>query len=207
MILSRPVHCSQQLTDTVLVGYLHDEIIMDESNIILFVKWQPSIDHHVTRIRPSKCIGKEHQAHHVHFHHPVKFITYFICSLINCMGSQVVVGGPHNISSRDTKLTKMWWLWYKYLLIKEFPPPFLAYTFLLTQKVPTMSNELTYSLSAFIKLFRHILFPSVRSLLLKWLDQYPPSWYGWSLIWNVWVVLYDVIIHPSDNQVIFGMSE
>ena len=129
------MHCSQQRVITV--------IIMDKRDIISFVKWQPSIDHHVTRIRPSKCIGKEHQAHHVHFHHPVTFITYFICSLINCMGSQVVVGGPHNISSSDSKLTKMWWLLYKYLFIKEFPPPFLAYTFLLTQKEPTMSNELT----------------------------------------------------------------
>jgi hypothetical protein len=27
-------------------------------------KWQPSIDHHVTRIGPSIFIGKEHQANH-----------------------------------------------------------------------------------------------------------------------------------------------
>jgi hypothetical protein len=39
----------------------------------------------------------------MHFHHPVKFIiTYFTCSLINCMVSQVVVGGPHTISPYHT---------------------------------------------------------------------------------------------------------
>jgi hypothetical protein len=31
---------------------------------VVVVKQQSSIDHHVTRIRPSIFIGKEHQAHH-----------------------------------------------------------------------------------------------------------------------------------------------
>ena len=55
-------------------------------------------------------------------HHPVKFI----CSLIICMLSRVDVRGPHNISSRDSKFTSIWWLLYQYLSIKAFPPPFPA---------------------------------------------------------------------------------
>ena len=83
-------------------GYsiLHDEIIiMDKrARFFLLVKWQPSIDHHVTRIRPLICIERSIKLITLHFHLPVKFITYFICSLINCTVSQVVVGGPHTIS-------------------------------------------------------------------------------------------------------------
>ena len=41
----------------------------------------------------------------VHFPHPVNFIRiYFICSLINCMVSWVVVGGPQCMSLRDSQV-------------------------------------------------------------------------------------------------------
>jgi hypothetical protein len=45
---------------------LHDEIIRTkEQDYLIYVKQQPSIDDHVTRMRPSIFIGKEHQAHHL----------------------------------------------------------------------------------------------------------------------------------------------
>ena len=84
----------------------------------------------VTRIRPSKCIGKEHQAHHVHFHHPVKFITYFICSLINCIFAHkgVFTSISHIINFADRKRSHQ--------------------------------VERTIDLSTSIKLYRNFLFPS-----------------------------------------------
>ena len=58
---------------------LHEIILDKRVRLFLFVKQQPSIYDHVTRIRPSIFIGKEHQAHQLHFYHPVKFIiTYLI---------------------------------------------------------------------------------------------------------------------------------
>jgi hypothetical protein len=116
------------------------------ARIFLFVKRQSSVDHHVTRIRPSIVIGKEHQDHH-----PVKFImSYIICSLVTCMDSRVVVGGPHTVSLSDFKFTSIWWLLYQYLCIKAFPPPFLTYLLLLKQR--SHHVEWTYYLSAFIKI-------------------------------------------------------
>ena len=42
-------------------GYSLHEIIMDKrARLFVFVKRQPSIDDHVTRIIPSILIGKEH---------------------------------------------------------------------------------------------------------------------------------------------------
>lgn len=45
---------------------LHNEIIIGKrAKLFLFAKLQPSIDDHVTRVRPSIIIGKEHQVYHL----------------------------------------------------------------------------------------------------------------------------------------------
>lgn len=50
--------------------------------LFLFVKRQPNINHHVTRIRPSIFNGKEHQAHHLVLSPPCEVIKHFIWSML-----------------------------------------------------------------------------------------------------------------------------
>ena len=78
-------------------GYSH-EFIMDKRKIICIYQTAAKHRSSCLQYKTIDLLERSIKLITVHFHHPVKLIiTYFICILINCMLSRVVVGGPHNI--------------------------------------------------------------------------------------------------------------
>jgi hypothetical protein len=169
---------SQQLVDTVRSATYCMKLWI-RAMLFVFVERQSNIDPHVTRIRPSTFIWKEHHPHHVHFHHSVKLIIiYLICSLINCMVSRVVVGGPH-ISSRDSQV------YFDMMVViskLRFHRNFLHNEFYRNNMIPPCRTNILSV--ACIKLNGQILSPSAQLLLfLMWANT--SAWNGWMETWLV----------------------